>query len=638
MTALKDSAYLIVICSPAAARSKWVNEEVLQFRAAHGAERILAVIVAGEPFASADGRPDDECFPEALRSSVDGVGALAGRQVEPAAADLRPGRDGWRHALLKLLSAMLGVGLDHLVQRHHRRRQRQLVGVAGVAVALSAAMAALALTAVSERNEAYAQRAQAEGLIEFMIGDLRKKLEPSARLDVLDAVGAKALAYYASEEPRGLDDDSLGRRARVLHLLGDLRNQRGDLSGALQDFEQASRVTAELLAKQPNDGTRIFNHAQSVYYVGLIADRRGRTAEAEQAFLSYKRLADQLVALDPKRDDWRAEVVYANENLGTLWVHEGHTAKAEAAFTVALAADQLLAAKAPDDRDRQTDLAGVYAWRADSLFAQGKTDGARRDRLSERAIFDRLLAQRPNDNAVKQQMIQNARALADIDNQAGRPADAVKELTQAATQAEGLMAFQPEDTQTRFYAATTYLFLARAELASGEAAAAGAESARALDLAEGLVRKDPTVTLWRGYLLGGARLGAIRIAATRAGTARALQAALLPAIAESDRLASLVDPKSADVQLARVTADALVLAADAEALSGKDDLARASWSRAAGLCLCDTLEPGGPRGSGRAIAEPLARSRLRLAAAVRGRGGVAELSLAKRQWLSPYLW
>ena len=147
-------------------------------------------------------------------------------------------------------------------------------------------------------------------------------------------------------------------------MLGDIRDQRGDLAG-LRDFEEASRVTATLLAKKPNDGVRIFNHAQSDYYVGYVADRRGQAAEAERAFLDYQHLANQLVQLDPSRDDWRAEVVYANENLGALWLHEGSYDLATAAFSRALKVDLDLAKRAPTDRDRQTDLAGVHGWLAD---------------------------------------------------------------------------------------------------------------------------------------------------------------------------------------------------------------------------------------------------------------------------------
>lgn len=83
--------------------------------------------------------------------------------AEPVAADLRPGRDGRRVSLLKLAAGMLGVGLDELIHRDAQRRHNRLLGLTGLALAGAAAMGALAFVAVAERNEARAQRAQAEG-------------------------------------------------------------------------------------------------------------------------------------------------------------------------------------------------------------------------------------------------------------------------------------------------------------------------------------------------------------------------------------------------------------------------------------------------------------------------------------------
>ena len=70
MQALRQSRYLIVICSPHAAQSRWVGQEIVEFKKLEREDRILALIVAGEPNAS-DGKPGfapgDECFPKPMR-------------------------------------------------------------------------------------------------------------------------------------------------------------------------------------------------------------------------------------------------------------------------------------------------------------------------------------------------------------------------------------------------------------------------------------------------------------------------------------------------------------------------------------------------------------------------------------------
>jgi len=50
--ALEQSQFQIVICSPAAAASRWVNEEILTFKRLGRESRIFCLLVAGEPGAS----------------------------------------------------------------------------------------------------------------------------------------------------------------------------------------------------------------------------------------------------------------------------------------------------------------------------------------------------------------------------------------------------------------------------------------------------------------------------------------------------------------------------------------------------------------------------------------------------------
>ncbi|HEX8069273.1 MAG TPA: toll/interleukin-1 receptor domain-containing protein [Pyrinomonadaceae bacterium] len=123
--ALRRSRTLIVICSPRAAASRWVNEEVRQFKAL-GRENVLCLIVEGEPNAS--DKPElglPECFPPALRFRVGADGQLTDERTEPIAADARKGRDGRVNAKLKLAAGILGVGFDELRQRERVRRRRE---------------------------------------------------------------------------------------------------------------------------------------------------------------------------------------------------------------------------------------------------------------------------------------------------------------------------------------------------------------------------------------------------------------------------------------------------------------------------------------------------------------------------------
>ena len=75
----------------------------------------------------------------------------------------------------------------------------------------------LAVTAIQARDAARDQRREAEGLVGFMLGDLRAKLEPIGRLDSLDAVGARALEYFEKQDKEELSEEALTQRSRGAH-------------------------------------------------------------------------------------------------------------------------------------------------------------------------------------------------------------------------------------------------------------------------------------------------------------------------------------------------------------------------------------------------------------------------------------
>src|SRR5262245_10052946 len=121
LAALDASAALIVVCSPAAAKSRNVNEEVRLFRARHPHRPIVPVIVDGEP-----GDADRECFPPALRFEVGADGRVTDTPSKMLAADARREGDGRDVAVAKIVARLLGVRTDEIFRRAERERRQQL--------------------------------------------------------------------------------------------------------------------------------------------------------------------------------------------------------------------------------------------------------------------------------------------------------------------------------------------------------------------------------------------------------------------------------------------------------------------------------------------------------------------------------
>lgn len=141
--ALTASSALVVICSPYAAASPWVDKEVRAFKVMGRSRRIFPIIVDGEPYAS--DRPVlglPECFPPALRYAISADGRPTRTRADPLAADAREGKDGPSNARLKLIAGILGVGFDQLRRREQVRQRQRRLRMAAIA---SACLVALGL-------------------------------------------------------------------------------------------------------------------------------------------------------------------------------------------------------------------------------------------------------------------------------------------------------------------------------------------------------------------------------------------------------------------------------------------------------------------------------------------------------------
>jgi tetratricopeptide (TPR) repeat protein len=509
--ALKASMFLIVIASPSAAKSRWVNEEVLQFKVMHGdrggAACVLALIADGEPGEAGD----RACFPPALRHHVTRDGAITDDMAEPIAADIRPGGDGKKLAKLKLIAGLTGLPLDSLVQRETARRQRTMGLLAGASLVLAGVMAVLTVMAVQGQREAERQRAEADGLVEFMLTDLRQKLEPVGRLDVLDTVGQRALAYYGGQRLESLDPDALGRRARALMLVGEVRDLSGDSTVALKAYKAAEQSTAELLDRDPRNPDRMFDHAQSVFYVGQLAWQQRDLETAETHFRGYALLADRMLATDPANPKWQAEVGYAANSLGALYRDLGRPAEAIVQFQRYLAITGQLAAAQPDDSAVRWELSQAHAWLADAHFSAGDLPAAQAERVAEVAILAELRALDGRDSKVRISMVRAEDALSAIAMAQGDLDTAITRARLAHEDAYALLDQDAGNTLWRDMAVSAANSRAEALLLDGQWREAAEINAWALANAGVLTATDPTNRRWVTILTMPARAMEIAI-------------------------------------------------------------------------------------------------------------------------------
>ncbi len=134
LNALRESEFLIVICSPRLKESIWCKREIENFIEMHGRENILAVLVEGEP---SESFPEELLYREKTVVNENGETMVVKEPVEPLAADVR-GKNKKevkkliKTEMLRLLASMLQCNYDDLKQRHRERKMHRMLALAAV--------------------------------------------------------------------------------------------------------------------------------------------------------------------------------------------------------------------------------------------------------------------------------------------------------------------------------------------------------------------------------------------------------------------------------------------------------------------------------------------------------------------------
>ncbi len=110
--ALEKSGYLVVVCSPHSAHCPEVDAQICAFKKAGGEERIIALIVEGDPNGALEKSPKTvapEWLPSWLRWRLTGDAFAEADRGEPRIVDARPGRASLKEVRDLLLATLLDI-------------------------------------------------------------------------------------------------------------------------------------------------------------------------------------------------------------------------------------------------------------------------------------------------------------------------------------------------------------------------------------------------------------------------------------------------------------------------------------------------------------------------------------------------
>jgi serine/threonine protein kinase/tetratricopeptide (TPR) repeat protein len=463
-----------------------------------------------------------------------------------------------------------------------KRRLRDAVAAVVVAVLL---FGAWKYTTDLQRAEAEARmrRSQANALIGFMLGDLRKKLDAVGKLDILDDIGSKALEYMSSLDPKTLTAEELVRTSKALSQLGEVRTEQGNLAGAAAAFQKAMVLANEAHQRSPIDPANALAVGTAHFWMGKVLLLKGDTTAALQEMKEYRGITEDLARQYPTNAEYQLERAYGHGSVAKALEMSGDLAGSVPEYRVAEGIKQARAAAAPNDTERAADLARTlnslgsvledlgnltearsyyerefaisdslvrldaknadwkarlansHSYMAALLENLGDSEGALAHRLAALAIYRDLVAHDPANVTWRRNAAVALQHQADLLRIRGRVADALADAEAADAEIAAVLTKDPLRRSWLRDQAIIQTTCARVLHAAGRDDRARAEAETAIAALVKLDQDEPKIKLANAYIVfGDSVLRSDRQVAERAWTS---------AVALMDAYVSRADPK-----------------------------------------------------------------------------------------------
>ena len=381
------------------------------------------------------------------------------------------------------------------IQRVKRADQRRIGILVGFAMI---AMSALAMGLRAHQAEIVADqhRREAEGLMNFMVGDLADRLRPLGRLDLLAGIGGKALSYFGGVRPSDLSPVSREQQARALQTIGEVARSRGDPNEARRALILAKSLLDNNLVQGYESTTLLKDLGADAFWLGQISLDQGRLDEAEIHFRQYQGYAERMLGSEPGNVDAWIEVSYANNSLGSVAQARGDNRAAAAAFERSIALKRRALARRPDDHVLRAELADSLSWLGSSLQAEGELQQAIGLFEQERTELTALRAAAPSEFNWTLRLVGAIHRHAKLLMITGNDAAAADELRWAEGLAQGLTQHDPSNRLWERYLLNVRVLAAEAQADLGNLHDALQLQIATADALARLTQLDPANQAW----------------------------------------------------------------------------------------------------------------------------------------------
>ncbi|MEM7352818.1 MAG: protein kinase [Acidobacteriota bacterium] len=332
-----------------------------------------------------------------------------------------------------------------------------------------------------QRDAARQARADAEGLMTFMLEDLWWRLREIERIELLAPVARRAEAYYSTRDPAEMSIAERLNRGAAFSTIGQTLQAQGEIEAAIAAHHQAAEVFRLLHEQEPD----VPEH-QLGYLAALAEAAQGLNdiGDKDAAILTYGEVREaclRALARRPHDGDLELLLLRAHDGAGVALYDQGELAKARQAFAEAAEIAQRRWQTDPH-LDHAVDLGEIRLRLAVALHESGEIDAASREIERAVELVEEARRQAPGQDALLFTVGFARSVWAEMLSELGEIEKGARMLRELMPEMHRLAAEDPENAEWRYVLAEVELTFASLEQARGRDVAARAAWQRVVNL------------------------------------------------------------------------------------------------------------------------------------------------------------
>lgn len=264
-------------------------------------------------------------------------------------------------------------------KRANRLRWTRRITVALLCV-LTLISGVMSVRSIEAEKLAQQKRLAAEDLLGFMVGDFADKMRGIGRMDLLDGISNKALAYFSDfshqDDDAHLSFDARFQHGQTLEAMGEVAYSRNKIDEARSALLAAQEKMLPLLNLQPNNLALLKTLGANAFWLGQLKYDVSDWAASRPFYEQYLKYSQTMYALAPEDKDALMELSYAHNTLGSVSMKQQEFDQARQDFEESLRLKLLALAKAPEDSQLIADVADTRSWLASATLSLGDLNSA----------------------------------------------------------------------------------------------------------------------------------------------------------------------------------------------------------------------------------------------------------------------